>query len=292
MLLAHLSDLHMLPKGALKPSLLFNRRIFGATNLYIRDWTKKAVHVVKSAMTAISKANVDHIIVTGDLTNLAIEAEFEFASSVIESFGLDHTKLSIIPGNHDYYVPAAAINRRFEHYFGKYTWGPDFDPFAQYPAVKDIDNIRLILACTPTIPPPMFSYGELGTPQMDRIFQLADNAHGRHVVLAIHHHLHNQNFLRDKTGLLRDRQQLKARLAQSSIRLVIHGHDHHEHEMVLQSKLPSGTHVLSCGSTTYQSASKSRFGRFNIYEFKENGALEVERWQSNQSGEFYLLKSP
>src|SRR5690606_34575541 len=48
----------------------------------------------------------DHIAVTGDLVNLALDAELEMASLWLESLG-PVERVSLVPGNHDAYVPGA-----------------------------------------------------------------------------------------------------------------------------------------------------------------------------------------
>ena len=47
----------------------------------------------------------DHIAVTGDLVNLALEAEFTPAQAWLESVGTPQ-RVTVVPGNHDAYVRA------------------------------------------------------------------------------------------------------------------------------------------------------------------------------------------
>ncbi len=44
--------------------------------------------------------NVDHLVVTGDLTFSAEPREFERAAELLRPFA-DARKLSVVPGNHD-----------------------------------------------------------------------------------------------------------------------------------------------------------------------------------------------
>ena len=53
------------------------------------------------------KANApDHLAVTGDLVNLALDREIELARLWLETLGDPHD-VSVVPGNHDAYVPGA-----------------------------------------------------------------------------------------------------------------------------------------------------------------------------------------
>ena len=66
----------------------------------------------------------DHIAVTGDLVNLALEAEFAPAQAWLESVG-EPQHVTVIPGNHDAYV--RATQHRFADAFGDYLRG-DAEP--------------------------------------------------------------------------------------------------------------------------------------------------------------------
>lgn len=289
MRLAHLSDLHLIPDGALEPCRLLNRRVFGAANLLANRGSLHGTDAARRAVAGVLGAGVDHVVVTGDLVNLALESEFALAADVLAPLGQDPGRLSVIPGNHDYYTSDAVRTRRFERWFGRFVWGVGTES-ATYPAFKDLGNVRLILAGSAMLPPPLCAFGRLGRDQMDQVFALARQGAdaGRFVVLAVHHNLHPQKPLRDRTGRLLDRDELRARLAESPVGLVIHGHDHHEHEMRIGSRAPGGTLVVGCGSSSVHAPGRGRYGRFNIYDIPEDGSgtLGVERWESGPDGGF------
>ena len=70
----------------------------------------------------IKRAGVDHVAVTGDLTNLALETEFEAVRELLEDeLGLHPSEVSVVPGNHDLYTRGAMRGRRFVRYFGAYV---------------------------------------------------------------------------------------------------------------------------------------------------------------------------
>ena len=52
----------------------------------------------------IKASSPDHLAVTGDLVNLALDAEIEMARYWLETLGSPHD-VSVVPGNHDAYVP-------------------------------------------------------------------------------------------------------------------------------------------------------------------------------------------
>ena len=62
---------------------------------------------VIDTIVADMKANApDHVAVTGDLVNLALDREIELARLWLETLG-DPDDVSVVPGNHDAYVPGA-----------------------------------------------------------------------------------------------------------------------------------------------------------------------------------------
>lgn len=277
MRLAHISDLHLKTPGSLGFRSFIGRRVFGAANLMFNRANIHSQEVAEAALDAIESAGVDHCVVTGDVSNLALDCEFENARRLLDRVG-GTERLTVIPGNHDYYTPGAVKSARFEAFFGDLLWpiGESGDQHL-YPVHKDIAGVRLIFARSATIPPPMCAWGVLGDLQMDRIETLAREFDGP-VVLAMHHNIHRQpRLLRDMSGRLRDRDQLQKALERTRIDLVIYGHDHHP----VDWKLADGrTRVVSCGSTSLMDTGNGRFGRMNVYTF-EKGVLEVESWQFN-----------
>ena len=283
MRLAHLSDLHLYPEGALRPADLLGRRAVGALNLLLMRKRAHSTDVARLAVATVRDLGIDHAIVTGDLTNLALEPEFVLASDVLAPLG-GPDRLSLIPGNHDYYTPEAIAAHRFEQWFGRWVW-----PIGtgDYPAFKDLPGgIRLILACSAILPWPLCAHGRIGAPQAERIAALAREALGlgRFPVLAIHHYLHVQPSGREITGFLLDKRRVRDLVRTSGIGLVLHGHDHHPHRMDLPGADGRPVPVIGCGSTSLYAPEKGRRGRFNVYDIAD-GRVTVQPWQVAESGD-------
>jgi 3',5'-cyclic AMP phosphodiesterase CpdA len=282
MRLAHLSDLHPYPHGALRPADLLGRRVVGALNLFLMRTRSHSNDVARLAVAKALELGVDHVIVTGDVTNLALEPEFALAADVLAPLG-GPDFLSMIPGNHDYYTPAAIAARRFEHWFGRFVWAAGE---GDYPAWKDFPGVRLILACSATKPPPLCAHGWIGAPQADRIATLAREARdqGLFPVLAVHHYMHVQHSVREITGFLLDKGRLRDVVRTSGVGLVLHGHDHHPHEMTVPGADGCPVPVIGCGSTTLFAPDRGRRGRFNVYDIAD-GRVTVQRWQVADQGD-------
>src|SRR6201996_1714814 len=118
--LAHLSDPHLPPLPRARLSELAGKRALGYLN-WTRNRQKYYRREVLDALVADMKAQApDHIAVTGDLVNLALEAEFAPAQAWLKSVGPPE-QVSIVPGNHDAYVRATAP--RFAQTFASYLVG-------------------------------------------------------------------------------------------------------------------------------------------------------------------------
>ena len=220
--LAHLSDPHLAPLP--KPSLseLASKRVLGYLN-----WTRNRHKVhrrdVLDLIVSDLRAQVpDHIAVTGDLVNLALEAEFAPAEAWLESVG-PPDQVTAIPGNHDAYV--RATSHLFAKRFASYIEGDGSLPGLQvFPALRRRGPLALISLSSAVPTPPLMATGTLGADQLaalDRLLTgLATSDAFR--VLLVHHPLRSTS----RTKRLTDASELIALLRRHGVELVLHGHDH------------------------------------------------------------------
>ena len=114
----HISDLHIFEtKGSFFDFL--NKRAFGLLNIYLNRRGEYFTENVEKLFDDIKKQDYDHLVITGDFTNLALPSGFKKARELLERLG-DNSKISIIPGNHDSYVKEALKKRYFQKYFDKW----------------------------------------------------------------------------------------------------------------------------------------------------------------------------
>jgi 3',5'-cyclic AMP phosphodiesterase CpdA len=88
------------------PLHLLNKRFFGWLSWRIRRRHFHRSAVVDALMDDLSHTSVDHLVVTGDLTNLSLVSEFGAARERLKQLGAARD-VSIVPGNHDAYVRVA-----------------------------------------------------------------------------------------------------------------------------------------------------------------------------------------
>jgi len=219
--LAHLSDPHLPPLPAARLRDLAGKRALGYLN-WTRNRHKYHRREVLDALVADMQAQQpDHIAVTGDLVNLALEAEFSPAQAWLESVGAPQ-HVTVIPGNHDAYV--RATRHRFAGTFGDYLRGDSEPNGAAFPFIRRRGPLTLIgmSSAVPTLP--LMATGTLGRAQLDTLertlSQLSSEPAFR--VLLVHHPLHSDSRIKRLT----DSRQLRALLKRHGAELVLHGHDH------------------------------------------------------------------
>src|SRR5262249_35608314 len=95
-----------------------NKRLTGWGNIRLKRGAVHRSAYVHAIAEEITRLGVGHVVITGDLTNLALEGEFALARDLIEEkLGGDASRVTVVPGNHDYYTRGAFTSRRFEQYF-------------------------------------------------------------------------------------------------------------------------------------------------------------------------------
>jgi 3',5'-cyclic AMP phosphodiesterase CpdA len=233
--LAHLSDPHLGPLPTPHPLELLSKRGLGFLN-----WLRKrrAIHrpEVLAALVADLKARApDHIAVVGDLVNLSLSNEFAPARRWLEQLGKP-ADVSVVPGNHDAYVRAAAILAVTN--WGDYMRG---DGGESFPYVRRRGSLALIGLSTSLPTLPLAATGRLHGDQLSRLGpMLADiEREGLFRVVLIHHPpVAGANYFRR----LVDAALLREVLQRAGAELVLHGH-HHEASLAFlpgpQSPIPT-----------------------------------------------------
>ena len=217
--LAHLSDLHM----ALRPRLL---ELAGKRGLGYINWHRgrKYIHR-RETLDAITRdlktAGADHIAVTGDLVNLSLPIEYAAARAWLETLGPPHD-VTVIPGNHDAYVPDALGGP--EKAWGDYMRGDDGAPSGTFPFVRRRDGVALIALSSGLPTGPFMATGLVGEAQLARFAQALEQTSGLFRVVLIHHPPESppSRHLRR----LVDGPEFRQVLAAHGADLVLHGHDH------------------------------------------------------------------
>lgn len=269
--LAHLSDPHLPPLPRARLVELAGKRALGYLN-WTRNRQKHYRREVLDALVADMQAQApDHIAVTGDLVNLALEAEFAPAQAWLKSVGEPH-HVTAIPGNHDAYV--RKTRHRFVESFGDYLSGDEASRDA-FPFLRRRGPIALIGLSSAVPTAPLMATGTLGTNQLDaleRMLSVLANEEAFRVLL-IHHPLQSDS----SPKRLTDSAPLLALLKKHGVDLVLHGHDHVHSTMWFGG--PDGK-IPSIGVPAASALARGRHpaAAYNLYEIARDGnAWRCER---------------
>ncbi|MBE7183896.1 MAG: metallophosphoesterase [Methylobacterium mesophilicum] len=104
--LAHLSDVHLGPLPDVNYRQLASKRMVGYVNWHRNRSAFLHDDVLDGIVADMHAQAPDHVAVTGDLVNLALDREVELARLWLDMLGAPHD-VSVVPGNHDAYVPGA-----------------------------------------------------------------------------------------------------------------------------------------------------------------------------------------
>ncbi len=187
--LAHISDVHIGPLPNITYRELASKRLVGYVNLKCNRRRHHHDGIVDTIVADLKAQQPDHIAVTGDLINLALDDEIEIARMWLEMLGA-HKDVSVVLGNHDAYVPGA---------FDKActAWGPWMHgdnavrPINQhsFPYLRVRGNVAMIGVSTARATVPFMASGFFCNCQAERLSTILDETgrQGLFRIIMIHH---------------------------------------------------------------------------------------------------------
>ena len=299
MRIAHFSDLHLYAADSVPASRLLNKRLTGWINLRYRRGAIHRPAYVRSIAREIAAQGVDHVVVTGDLTNLALEAEYELARELLErELGLDPARMTIVPGNHDVYTRGALRSRRFADFLGPWQRSdlPELATDANgglFPVVKLCGSAAIVGLSSAVPRPPFVAAGELGRAQIEALGRVIAHPEvsRRTLVLAMHHPaVHPWSMTKAYLEGLRDAAGLMRSLRTVSSGLVLHGHLHRRIQRDLRTEA-GRLHQVGATSASLEHAAPDRMAGFNVYELGNAGLERVRAYVYSPGTDTFRLES-
>lgn len=192
--------------------------------------------VLDALVADLQTAQPDHVVVTGDLTNLGMEVEFPAATAWLQRLG-GPQQVSIVPGNHDTYTfssPSVLWTHWMDYLRSdaqekatlQATNLPDIEPLQDFPTLRIRGPVALI-GVSSAQPTNLFSAnGSVGKTQLKRLEHLLHSLaeSGLCRVVLIHHPLSKEGIAPRRR--LSDAQAVQEVLQRAGADLILHGHTH------------------------------------------------------------------
>lgn len=224
--LAHISDVHLGPLPDVTYRELASKRMVGYVNWHRNRRRLLTEGTLGAILAAIKASAPDHLAITGDLVNLALDAELDLARLWLEALG-DPLDVSVVPGNHDAYVPGS---------FDKACrlWGPWMSGDGKtampdrhsFPYLRVRGNVALIGISSARATAPFMASGFFRGPQSERLAKMLDETGRRKLfrIVMIHHPPVRGAVAQHKRllGIGRFHDTVRGHGAE----LVLHGHSH------------------------------------------------------------------
>ncbi len=232
---AQLSDPHLSSLEGVKPAELLNKRLLGWLSWRRRRRFEHRAEVLDALLADLGHAQLDQLLVSGDLTHVGLPSEFRQARAWLERLGRPQD-VALVPGNHDACVtaPWEETFAQWQEYISSDSTAEDNrDPYPSYRERGDIAFIGLSSAC-PT--PPLMASGRVDEAQLQKLPGLLDAARdaGRFRVVYVHHSpLPGTEKWRKS---MRNAKALAEVLSAHGAELVLHGHGHRAREHWLDSR--------------------------------------------------------
>lgn len=250
--LAHLSDVHLAPVAGFEPRYWTMKRTMGWLN-----WQRKRrfVHTqpaLDAIVADIKSQAPDHVLVSGDLINIGLPAEYAAARTWLQSLG-SPDRVSLVPGNHDAYVAqeARAGLSAWAPYMTSDAYGRSLGISAEqnldaaFPYVRRIGRVAIVGVNSGVATRPGSAEGYVGPAQLARLSARLETLGQAGLLRVIMIHHPPVPGLATAGRALRDAAALAAILAHSGAELVVHGHNH-----TLTQTMHAGSAILGVGSAS------------------------------------------
>lgn len=218
-----MSDIHLSPLPRMTIRTLLSKRITGYLNWKLNRRGQLEDDTLEVLVDHMLDQHVDHIAITGDLVNLALDVELTNARFWLNKLGRPKD-VSVLLGNHDAYVPGAAA--RAMKAWAPFLQGDIPDPDHPFPYLRQRQDIALIGLNSGVATPPFRATGVFDAAQEKRTAKLLQKAgdEGLFRVVMIHHPPF-ANATKHYKRLIGD-QRFRDMVAEYGAELVLHGHTH------------------------------------------------------------------
>ncbi len=222
MKILHISDLHLYTLR-MPFSSIFSKRLLGQLNLWLRRRLMFNNEDTLRRLESLTQQGYDKVILTGDLTTTAQDAEFKIALNALEGL-IEEGKLLLIPGNHDRYLPQS--NGVYERFFRALPYMKDEFEMAEW----DLGEGRILIGIEMAKPTGIiYADGEIRDSTLELLTKRLDEIKDKEIWLTGHFPiLYPEGYRHSERRALRkdQRNTLLDLISRYKIRYYLHGHEH------------------------------------------------------------------
>lgn len=293
---AHISDIHLGPLPHLSLRELFSKRITGFINWHRNRRKHLLVNTLDLLLSDIRAHHPDHLMITGDLVNLATDIETRLAGEWLRSVGepLDTT---VVPGNHDAYVPGAhdrSVREWYPFIAGDLSpagWPEDDHVFPTY---RRRGPIAIIGCSTSLATPPFSATGYFSSRQARETAELLKKAgeEGLFRVVLIHHPPIRGAAASHKRMI--GIRRFAAAMSLGGAELILHGHTHLDTVNMLRTHSGGEIPVVGIASASQGPGGHKPRAAYNLFSLTgQPGAwnLTCERHALTESADAIALEN-
>jgi 3',5'-cyclic AMP phosphodiesterase CpdA len=284
---AHLSDPHLSTPAPLSPRDWCSKRALGYLSWHRKRRFEHRAEVLAALRRDLARTRPDHLLITGDLTQIGQPEEFAQARAWLETLGPPE-RVSLVPGNHDSTV-AAPWNETYAQWESYLATDRDADGTALFPSLRIRHGVALIGLSTAVPSPPLLAIGRLGTKQLARIAEVLTETGGRGLFRVIYLH-HAPVPGRDKwRKRLVDAPALAAVIARCGSELLLHGHNHRTREYPMETAgRPAPVFGAASASALGVHGEAGGYCLYRIWREYGDWQLALERRRYDQSSDSFI----
>jgi 3',5'-cyclic AMP phosphodiesterase CpdA len=258
---------------------LLSKRASGWLSWQLRRRKRHRASVLEALVGDLQQTGPDHVVITGDLTNVALEEEFHVARAWLERLG-PPARVAAVPGNHDAYVavPQEKGWGLWADYLASDDPGAAFraqhcetvDESIAFPSLRLLGSVAVLGLCSAHPTGWFQASGSVGAAQLaDAEALLAALGREGFTRVVLLHHPPRPGVVSDRRAL-KDAAALCEMLARAGAELVLHGHLHRTRF----DAIPAATGeipVVGVRSASDFGSHPEKQASYHLYEIEEGG---------------------
>jgi 3',5'-cyclic AMP phosphodiesterase CpdA len=291
--ICHFSDLHLPLTQTVPPWRLLGKRFLGYGNIRFRRGKTHKEEAFISLLEQMVAEKADLTVMTGDLTNLALEFEFSNVKRMFREAGLRPETTLVIPGNHDRYTLGSDLGCVFEKEMA--LWLPEgFSRKSGFPLIKKLGPVMIGAMDTAVSRQGIRDAGRVAGDQLERLVYVLEQEQAENYwpVIVMHHppFRRSEGGFRDfMSGLVDWDKFVRAMGGRKAT--VLHGHMHRVSRLKIE-----GLDVIGVPSASNDKGDQARQLAYHVYSFERTGLKKIEivrHWPSApRKGRFIRTELP